>query len=212
MPGYAVREAARRCGVHPSVVHARRILENLPDKTGRSLGEWIELLGREAPAGERERRTWLERQHRLGATVARLIARQSVGRGAEDVDPVAYLEAAAGYVEAMYGTAKAGLRRIHEELVDLGLSLGDDVRVCPCKTIVPLYRNHVFAEIKPATQTRVELGLALRGVDGPLPERLRDTGGLIRGDRITHRFALAATDEIDREVEHWLKTAYELDG
>jgi hypothetical protein len=212
MPGYAIREAARRYGVHPSVAHGRSILEGLRAKTGRSLEEWIELLDRDAPAGERERRDWLKQEQRLGGTVARLIAEQSVGKGAESVDPVAYLEAAVGYVDAMYGGGKAGLRPIHEALVDLGLSLGDDVRVCPCKTIVPLYRKRVFAEIKPATMRRLELGLALEGVDRPLPERLMDTGGLAKGDRITHRFALTASGEIDSEVTEWLRIAYELDA
>ena len=31
-------------------------------------------------------------------------------------------------------------------------------------------------------------------------------------DRITHRFELKSTAEIDAEVKKWLKTAYELDA
>ncbi len=205
-------ESARRYGVHPSVAYARRILDNLPSKTGRSLEEWTELLDRDGPDGGKERRDWLEREHGLGGTTAALVAQQSMGEGAENVDPRAYRAAAAGYLEAMYGGGKAGLRPIHEALLDLGLALGDDVEACPCKTIVPLYRRHVFAEIKPATRKRVGLGLALKGVDRPLPDRLLDTGGLARGDRITHRFALEAPNEIDAEVETWLKIAYDLDS
>ena len=51
----------------------------------------------------------------------------------------------------MYSGGKAGLRPIHDALLKLSRSLGDDVRVCPCKTIVPLYRNHVFAEMGATT-------------------------------------------------------------
>jgi hypothetical protein len=96
--------------------------------------------------------------------------------------------------------------------VALGRSLGADVKICPCETIVPLYRNHVFAQIKPATSTRVDFGLALKGGPKKLSKRLIDTGGLAKKDRITHRFAITSVDEIDAEVETWLATAYELDG
>lgn len=111
-----------------------------------------------------------------------------------------------------YAGPKAALRPIYDALVERGLALGDDVKVCPCKTIVPLYREHVIAQIKPATRTRVDFGLALKGAEGKLPKRLIDTGGLAKNDRITHRFAISSVGEIDAEVERWLRTAYELDG
>jgi hypothetical protein len=85
------------------------------------------------------------------------------------------------------------------------------VKACPCKTIVPLYRRHVFAQLKPTTNTRLDLGLALTHHKGKLPKRLVDTGGLLKKDRITHRIELKSPSEIDQEVRKWLKTAYELD-
>jgi hypothetical protein len=81
---------------------------------------------------------------------------------------------------------------------------------CPCQTIVPLYRAHVFAEIKPSTLTRVDLGLALK--DAKTPKRLVDTGGFAKKDRITRRIPIASVDEIDAEVERWIRKAYEMDG
>jgi len=48
------------------------------------------------------------------------------------------LKAAEGYVEAMFAGASRELWPIHEELLDLGLNLGSDVKACPGKTIVPL--------------------------------------------------------------------------
>ena len=42
-------------------------------------------------------------------------------------------------------------------LIDRARSLGE-VRICPCKTMVPLSRNHVFAEIKTTTLTRIGSG------------------------------------------------------
>ncbi len=198
--------------VHPSVSHARAILDNLPEKTGRSIDEWIDLVRASGPGGDRERKEWLRKAHGIGGTTASMIVDRAAGRGNEDTDPAAYLRAAPGYVEEMYGGPKAGLRPVHDALMALGRSLGDDVKVCPCKTIVPLYRHHVFAQIRPSTRTRIDLGLALKGVSEPLPERLIDTGGLAKGDRITHRIPVSAPDEIDIEVERWLRSAYELDA
>jgi dUTPase len=104
------------------------------------------------------------------------------------------------------------LQPIYAELLRLGKSLGGDVKACPCKTIVPLYREHVFAQIKPTTNSRIDLGLALTLYKGKLPKRIIDTGGLAKKDRITHRIPLGSVDEIADEVEKWLKTAYELDS
>lgn len=73
--------------------------------------------------------------------------------------------------------------------------------------MVPLYRKHVFAQIKASTNTRVDLGLCLRGVAGE--GRLIETGGEAKGDRITHRIPLSSVTEIDEEVRRWLRAAYD---
>jgi hypothetical protein len=115
-------------------------------------------------------------------------------------------------VEDQYGGPKEKLRPVFEALVKLGRSMGEDVRVCPCKTIVPLYRDHVFAQIKPTTNSRIDLGFALTHYKGKLPPRLIDTGGLAKKDSITHRIELTSPAQIDAEVRKWLKTAYDLDA
>lgn len=198
--------------VHPSVAYARSILENLPARTGRSLDEWIALLVEDGPPETGARRAWLKTRHGLGATTVSLIVDRAEGRGAEGTEPRAYLAAARGYVEAMYAGARSGLRPIHDLLVEEARSLGSDVKICPCQTIVPLYRRHVFAQLKPATRTRLDLGLALEGAKRKPPKRLIETGGLAKGDRITHRIALAAAGEVDDQVREWLGLAYALDA
>jgi len=116
----------------------------------------------------------------------------------------------------MYAGKKAALRPLHDRLIGLARKLGKDVRICPCQTIVPLYRDHVFAEIKPSTNSRIDLGLALaRFVQekrGSLPARLIDTGGLAKKNRITHRIPIGDVSEFDDEVVRWLRTAYQLDA
>lgn len=208
MPSSASRSKAGY-DLHPSVLMAQKTLAGLKDKTGRTLEEWIRLVKKEGPADEKQRRDWLKNKHGLGTNYASWIAEQSVGKG-NDGSPDSYLVAADRYVEEMYGGSKAQLRPIYDALLKLGRSMGTDVKVCPCQTMVPFYRNHVFAQIKPATQSRIDLGLALKNLK--VPKRLIDTGGFAKKDRITHRIEISSLKDIDDEVKRWLKKAYEMDS
>jgi len=197
--------------VHPGVEMVQRWVAELKAKTGRTLEEWIALVKKEGPKDEKARREWLKTKHKFGTNSAWWIAERADGKGGEEDTPEAYLKTAVVYVEEQYAGAKETLRPIYDELLKLGKSLGDDVKACPCKTIVPLYRKHVFAQIKPRTNTRIDLGFALTHHRGKLPKRLIDTGGLARKDRITHCIPITSVKEIDVEVKKWLMTAYELD-
>lgn len=197
--------------VHPSVAMVRDWIDSLPAKTGRSLEQWLQLIRTEGPPDAEGRRAWLKANHGMGTNQAWWFVERVDGGRPQDDDPEAYLQAAAEYVETMYSGPKASHRPIHDRLLESALGLGDDVRVCPCTTTVPLFRRHVFAQIKPSTRTRIDLGLALKGADYEGHGRLIDTGGLAKKDRITHRIALGSADEIDAEVIRWLRTAYELD-
>lgn len=197
--------------VHPGVAMVQKWVAELKSKTGRSLEEWLALVKTDGPKDEKARREWLKTKHKLGTNSAWWIAERAEGKG-EDDSPEAYLKSAAKYVEWQYAGPKEKLRPIYDELLKLGKSMGDDVKVCPCKTIVPLYREHVFAQIKPTTNSRVDFGFALTHYKGKLSKRLVDTGGLGKKDRITHRIELTSVSEIDGEVKKWLKTAYDLDA
>jgi hypothetical protein len=196
-------------GVHPGVVMTQKWIDTLKEKTGRSLEEWLKLVKKSGPPTEKERREWLKQEHKLGTNSAGYIAERADGKGAELADPDAYLRAAEKYVEGMYSGGKAGLRPIYDALLKLGLGVGKDVKACPCQTIVPLYRNHVFAQIKPTTQTRIDMGFALGDLKGG--GRLIETGGYAKKDRITHRIAITSVKEIDGEVKKWMRAAYEAD-
>jgi hypothetical protein len=198
-------------GVHPGAAMVQKWIEELKDKTGRSLDEWIALVKKAGPKSEAERREWLKSQHKLGTNSAWWIAERAEGKGGDEDSAEKYLAAAAKYVEEQYAGKKEALRPIYESILQLAGELGSDVKACPCKTIVPLYGEHVFAQIKPTTNTRVDLGLALTHFKGKLPKRVVETGGLAKKDRITHRIELKTTADIDDEVEEWLKTAYRLD-
>lgn len=197
-------------GIHPGVAMVAQWIETLPAKTGRSLDQWIALLNRECPADENLRRTWLKEKHGLGTNSAIWLAERSLGRGAGEDSPEAYLRSAENYVNAMFAGPKSALLPVYNALMDAAYALGPEVRACPCKTIVPLYRNHVFAQIKPTTRTRIDLGLALG--DTPAEAPIIDTGGFAKKDRITHRIPLSSPKEIDATVLRWLRRAYQKDA
>ena len=184
-------------------------VSGLKEKTGRSLDEWTVYIRKNGPPTEQACREWLRKECGLGGNSAWWLAERAVGKAGKLEGPEEYLLAAEGYVEKMYSGAKSGLRPIYDVLLKLGLSLGKDVKVCPCETMVPLYRKHVFAQIKPSTRTRIDLGFALGA--RPATGRLIDTGGFAKKDRITHRIPISSLDEIDAEVKQWLRAAYEED-
>lgn len=195
--------------VHPSVVMAQRGVASLKENTGRSLEEWLKLIKKSGPSTEKERRAWLKSDHGLGTNYAGWIVARAGREGDDFSSPEAYLHAAERYVDAMFSGPKAALRPLYDALLKLGIGLGNDAKACPCKTMVPLYRKHVFAQIKPTTRTRIDLGFALgaRKAEG----RLIDTGGFAKKDRITHRIPISSLAEIDNEVKKWLHTAFEED-
>ncbi len=198
--------------VHPGVAMVQKWIAELKGKTGRSLEEWIAFIKKDGPKDEKSRREWLKIQHKLGTNSAWWIAARAAGKESEEGSPEKYLTAAPKYVEKQYAGKKETLRPIYEALLKLGKSVGSDVKACPCLTMVPLYREHVFAQIKPTTNTRIDLGFALAHYKGKLPKRIIDTGGLAKKDRITHRIPIESMEEIDGEVKKWLKTAYDLDA
>jgi hypothetical protein len=196
--------------VHPGVMMVQKWIETLPEKTGHSMEEWLEIVRKEGPPTEKERRDWLKEKYKLGTNTAWWLAERADGKGWEEDTPEGYLQQAEIYVEEMFAGPKAGLRPIYDELLKIGLKAGKDVKACPGKTIVPLYRNHVFAQLKPTTRTRLDLGFALG--NRAVPARLIDTGGFAKKDRITHRIQITSLAEIDDEVKQWLKIAYDLDA
>ena len=109
----------------------------------------------------------------------------------------------------MYAGPKEHLRAIYDAILTFAKTMGSDVGVSPCQTIVPIYRNHVIVQVKPTTRTRIDLGLALK--DTKTPKRLINTGGFEKKDRITHRIEIGSLGDFDDEAKRWMKVAYEMD-
>jgi len=194
--------------VHPGVAMVQKFVAELPGKTGKPLEEWGELVDAQALDTAAEKRDFLRKKHGFGTNAAAWIVEYTDGQPTWDADPDSYLVCADGFVDDMYSGDREHLRPIFEKLVEVGRTLGDDVKVCPCKTMVPLYRGRVFAEIKPSTKTRLDLSLALTP-DVPEQGKLkRNEQRIKKGDRLTHVVALEKLGDLTAEVRKWLATAY----
>lgn len=196
--------------LHPSVRMVQSVIAGMKQKTGRSLDEWVRLVKKEVPGSEKERAAWLKNEHGLGTNYASWIAAHSVGKNEGNEDAGEYLKHAEDYVDKMYTGPKEHLRAIYDEILTFAKTMGSDIGVSPCQTTVPVYRNHVIAQIKPTTRTRIDLGLALK--DTKTPKRLINTGGFEKKDRITHRIEIGSLEDFDDEAKRWMKLAYEMDN
>jgi len=191
--------------LHPSFRMEESSRRNLLERTGKSMEQWGELVKKKGPKTAAERREWLKKEHGITTNYAWWIVQVADGTyiGADNYDPEKL-------VEDQYTGKKEALRPIYDKMLNIIRGIGEDVRVCPCETMVPFYRNHVFAQLKPSTNTRIDLGFALG--DKPAKGRLIDTGGFKKKDRITHRIPLEKMEDIDAEVMKYLQEAYERDG
>lgn len=64
-------------------------------------------------------------------------------------------------------------------------------------------RKKQFATLNPATKTRFEVGIILKGEKPKGKLELEKPNAMC-----THKICIASTDEIDKEVIEWLKAAY----
>ena len=195
--------------VHPGVGMVKKWVDGLSGKTGKSLEEWSEVIQRAKLPDHSARKAWLKENYGFGGNEAYWLAEYSQGKHTWDFDPDIYLVQARKYVEEQYAGPKSALKPIFDAVLAFARTLGDDIRVCPCKTIVPLYRNRVFAELKPATRTRLELAFALDETpfDPPFTLNPRAQGN----DRLRHLIPLMELKDFNSTAKKWLKTAYKLD-
>ena len=170
------------------------MIDNMPEKTGKSLEEWKKIFKKKAFAKHSEGVKFLKTEHGVTHGFANTIVTLAKQDGAEEVDLVA----------AQY-KGKEALMPIYEALVKYVGTLGKDVTITPKKTSVSIIRKRQFILIKPATKTRIDLGFKLK--DTPTTERLENSGPF--GTMCTHRVKLTDKKEVDTELKKWIKEAYE---
>ena len=168
---------------------------NLEQKTGRSIGEWIEVVLASGKVKHGEIISYLKDEHGLTHGYANLVAHAAREKAAGG--PLAEED----LVAAQYA-GKEGLRPIYESLVETVSNFGADVELAPKKAGVSLRRSKQFALIEPTTKTRIDIGINVK--DMPPTDRLRAVGGMC-----THKVGVTSLDQVDDELIGWLREAYE---
>ncbi len=172
----------------------KTMLANIPDKTGKTLAAWKKLIAKSGLEKHGEIIKHLKGEHGVTHGFANLISSKY-----RETDEVVDL------VEAQYSAGKAGLRPVHDAIVKFAKSLGKDVEVAPKKASVSLRRKKQFALIVPATKTRIDLGLALKGE--------AEKGRLEKYNAMcSHRVRLETVKDFDKTVKAWMKEAYGRSG
>jgi hypothetical protein len=194
------RAQAARYKPHPMLEMENAAKERIRQETGRSWDEWLALARKRRPNDADSLRSWLQKEHGFARMNAYWLAQEATKDELPDYGDPEPL------VDALYSGAKETLRPLHESVVDVFLGLGDDVTVTACKTMVPVYRKHVFAELRPADGA-VEVRLALGAV--PAKGRLGKAKGGMPGDRMTHRVVVEGAKDVDADLRGWIAKAYE---
>ena len=170
------------------------MMENIPAKTGKPLAEWKTIISQSNVSKHGEIVKFLKSNHGVTHGFANLIAAKTLESG-EDIDLVA----------EQYSGAKASLLPLYEEVLKFVQSLGTDVEVAPKKASVSLRRKKQFALVIPATKSRLDLGLALKGEEPQ--DRLETYNAMC-----SHRVKLESSEDFDQQIRDWIKLAYTRSG
>jgi len=175
------------------------MIAGLPEKTGKSLEEWLVIVRASQLSKHKEFMTLLKEKHGLTHGFANMIALQALQSDSHTAGDTGAL------VDSQYAGAKAELRPLYDKLLAAIQKMGKDIEVSPKKAYVSLRRNKQFAILQPSTATRLDVGINLKGTKPT--GRLEASGSF--NAMVSHRVRLSKATEIDKELLGWLKQAYE---
>ena len=175
---------------------AATMLANLPEKTGKALADWHEILKKTKLEKHGQLVSYLKKEHGVTHGFANLIVSKFLAAGSDgNTDLVAQ----------QYAGGKSALRPIYDALATKIMKFGKDVEIAPKKSYVSLRRRKQFGLIQPSTKTRLDIGLNLPGVDAS--GRLEVSGSF--NAMVTHRVRVESLQDIDADLLRWLREAYE---
>lgn len=177
------------------------MIDNLKKLTGKSLDEWVAIVKSKSFAKHGEMMTYLKGEHGLTHGYANLIAHSSKGTL---IDSEQKGEDA---VDAQF-KGKENLRPIYEKLIAEIIKFGSDMEIAPKNAYVSLRRKKQFAMLIPATKTRFEIGLNLKGKPGSgILEEVKAANSMC-----THKIKVEDLNKITKEVLDLVREAYESAG
>ena len=132
------------------------MIENLYKNTGKTLEQWTEIVTKENFAKHGEIIKFLKDTHGLTHGFANLIAHKSKGSDAGSAENPDDL------ITVQY-KGKEDLKAIYDKLIAVIQTFGNDIEIAPKNVYVSLRRKKQFATLQPATKTRFEIGINLKG-------------------------------------------------
>jgi hypothetical protein len=180
-------------------------LSNIEKRTGKSLEALAAFVHESGLSKHGELVAMLKSTLGMGHGDANLLVHFVRKSGQQD--PASAQERLVDRVlDELYSGPKAALRPIHEALLaELG-RVGEFEWV-PKKSYVSYRRKKQFAMVGPATNTRLEVGLNMKGVAAT--ERLL---AMPSGQMCNYKVKLTGAEQVDAELIDWLRVAYEAAG
>ena len=175
-------------------------LDNIQKKTGKSLDELAVIIQKSGLTKHGEIREYLKRELGLGHGDANALVHavfQSDGQRAAEG------KSADAVLDEIYTGPKAGMRPIHEALMEQIMKFGE-FEIVPKKGYVSLRRKKQFAMLGPKTNTRFEVGINAKDLkkDARLLEQPK-------GSMCSYVVNVTDAQEVDSELIAWIKSAYE---
>jgi len=175
---------------------ANTMIENLKKNTGKSLEDWIVIVKESKIAKHKAIIDFLKSEHGFSYGFANLVAHKSRGSDAASAANEGEL------IKSQY-EGKEQFIPLFEKFLEYVKQFGEDVEVAPKKAYVSLRRKKQFGCLNPATKTRFEVGLNLKGVESK--GILEDS----KNSMFTHRINLKAGQQDITEALSYLKDAYD---
>lgn len=176
------------------------MIDNLKKNTGKSLEEWVRIVRAQKFGKHGEIIKFLKETHSFTHGFANLVAHKSRGSDAGSAENKDDL------IDKQY-KGKEHLKPIYERLISEISRLGSDVEIAPKNAYVSVRRKKQFAMLTPASKTRFEIGINLKGE--PVKGRLEPAGTNLM---CSHKINITSEKEIDGEVIEWLRKSYDNAG
>ncbi|MGB0717095.1 MAG: DUF4287 domain-containing protein [Phycisphaerae bacterium] len=172
------------------------MIANLEEKTGKTLAQWIKIVTTSKLEKHGEIIKMLKTDHELTHGYANLVAHKARKSAAGDADPD-------DLIGNQYAGKKEHLKPIYDAIIKQVQKFGE-VEIAPKKAYVSLRAAKQFAIIQPSTAKRIDVGINLKGIDPT--DRLEASGSF--NSMVSHRVRIENADQVDKELQGWLKDAF----
>lgn len=180
-------------------------IANLQKRSGKTLAQLFALIKKSGLAKHGEIRDMLKSELGMGHGDANTLVHCYLNQSGDKSAKAKSANASDPLAEIYIGT-KEHLRPIHEKLMAAIEKFGE-FEAAPKKAYISLRRKKQFATIGPATQTRVDVGLNMKGVAGT--SRLEE---LPAGGMCQYRVKISDAKDVDKEIIGWIKKAFDSAG